>query len=443
MNSRWVFFEIAINLFQSGLFLWFIKSRSHISRPSKVADFLAVTACTAFYSLYLFVPVPISDSFDMLIFWVYLLYVSDDRWYISALWVVLKEVISLATIGISMEAFNLITSVSYQSLLLPSPLRIVYVLITNMLLFIVFFTASKMKKTYSPIDIHALYFFLVSNILIFLTIDVVFALHIQQQNKDWRFFAAYAFLFANSILSVFLFHLMTDVVRKEHQAQLALNHAQLTKEHQRVIKDMYTDMLARQHDFKHQLQTIEQLVEQGHSVQAKAYAIEYKQRIAESEVFVTGSIAVDALLTTKELTCKENGIDFELIPYPLNNLPICEVDFCAIVGNLLDNAIEGTIRIADECCQRWIRLSFQRVWDTFIICCENNMSPKMIKRHAGGFLTSKEGDPHLHGFGIRNIELISQAADGFCDFETDDGVFIAKVTLPYPMGEESSFCSKL
>lgn len=443
MSSGWVVFEIMINLFQAILFLGFVKSRAHIIRSNKIADVLAVIACTIFYSLFVFWPMPFSDSFNILIFWIYLLYVSSDPWYISAFWVVLKEVLGLATVGISMETFNLIASVSYQSLLLPSTLRIIYVLITNMLLFIVYFAASRMKKSYSPISTPALCLFLVSNILIFLALDIVFALHIQQQNEDWRFFAAYAFLFANAILSVFLYHLMTDVVRKEQQAQLALSHAQLTREHQRLIKDIYTDMLARQHDFKHQLQTIEQLVEKGCSSQAKAYVAEYKQRIANDEAFVTGSIAVDALLTAKELTCRKNSVDFELIPCPLNDLPISEVDFCSVVGNLLDNAIEGTCRIADEQHQRWIRLTFQRVWDTFTICCENTMSPQTLKRHSGGFLTSKENNPHLHGFGIRNIELIAQTVDGFCDFEANDGFFIARVTLPYPMRKEPNVCSEL
>lgn len=443
MSSGWVAFEIVINLFQSVLFLWFVKSRSHIIRTSKMPDVIAVMACTAFYTLCLFVSIPVSDSIDMLIFWIYLLCVSNDRWYISALWVVLKEVIALTTIGISMEVFTLIAGASYETLLLPSTLRIVYVLSTNLLLFIVYFTVSKMKKSYSAPNTPALCVFLVSNILIFLALDIVFALHIQQQNEDWRFFAAYAFLFANAILSVFLYHLMTDVVRKEQQAQLALSHAQLTREHQRLIKDIYTDMLARQHDFKHQLQTIEQLVEQGCSSQARAYVAEYKQRIANDEAFVTGSIAVDALLTAKKLTCRKNSVDFELIPCPLNDLPISEVDFCSVVGNLLDNAIEGTCRIADEQHQRWIRLTFQRVWDTFTICCENTMSPQPLKRHSGGFLTSKENNPHLHGFGIRNIELIAQTVDGFCDFEANDGFFIARVTLPYPMRKESNVCSEL
>ena len=123
-------------------------------------------------------------------------------------------------------------------------------------------------------------------------------------------------------------------------------------------------------------------------------------------------------------------------------VPISEVDFCAVVGNLLDNAIEGACRIADTHSQRWIHLGFFRIWDTFTIRCENSMAPKTVKRHKEGFFTAKESETGCHGFGIRNIELIAKAADGFCSFETVENTFIANITLPYPIREEPGTCSK-
>ena len=168
---------------------------------------------------------------------------------------------------------------------------------------------------------------------------------------------------------------------------------------------------------------------------------EYEKEISEDKMIITGSIAVDALLTAKLLACKQNDIEFRFVQCPLGNLPISEIDFCAIVGNLLDNAIEGVCRIADMQNQKWICLSFNRVWDTFSIHCENNMAIQTVKRHSGGFLTAKESDKVNHGFGIRNIELIVETANGFCTFEAADNVFTANVTLPYPI-QEAIACSK-
>ena len=91
--TLWIIFEIGINLFQSSLYLFFLKSRSHISKPSKVADWVCVLTCTAFYTLYLFFDIPITDSVHIIFLFIYLLIVSDDPWYVSAFWVMLRKLL--------------------------------------------------------------------------------------------------------------------------------------------------------------------------------------------------------------------------------------------------------------------------------------------------------------------------------------------------------------
>ncbi len=444
MTVGWTIFEIAVNFYQSVLCLFFLKSCVPIQRPSRIGDALCVAACTAFYTLYLFFDISITDSLSVLLFFIYLRFVSDERWYVIAFWVIVEDAISISIVGFMEQLCLALTAITHTVLQEPGPSRVVFVISTNLVLFLVFFIFTRrMRNSHSPLAGQALSYFVGTNIAVLFAIEMLFSVQVTQHgNADWHIFAVYGALLVCSLLSVFLYHLMTDTVRKENQAQLALNHAQLTKEYQKALKDMYTDMIARQHDFKHQLQTLEQLVQQGDSAEAKAFLSEYEKHLADSNTFTTGSIAVDALLTAKVLACKQNNIEFQLLDYPLGNLPISEVDFCAVVGNLLDNAIEGACRIADTHSQRWIHLGFFRIWDTFTIRCENSMAPKTVKRHKEGFFTAKESETGCHGFGIRNIELIAKAADGFCSFETVENTFIANITLPYPIREEPGTCSK-
>jgi len=83
------------------------------------------------------------------------------------------------------------------------------------------------------------------------------------------------------------------------------------------------------------------------------------------------------------------------------------------------------------------------MWDTFSIRCENNVARETIKHYANGFLTSKQDNAMIHGFGIRNIEGIAKTSDGFCNFETQNDTFVATVTLPYPTQKESLVCKPL
>lgn len=432
MSTVWTLFEIGINLFQSVICLYFIKSRVRISKPSKAADIVCVGVCTIFYTLYLFWDIPVTDSINIFLFFIYLLVVSDEPWYVSAFWIVVKEAVAIATIGAMLQLCLGLTGATYNALMMPGTQRLVFVISTNMALFVVLFLGSKMKRSYSPVAVPALLLFLFTNIAVLFAIEMLFSVQIRPLHEAARhIFLAYGALILISILSVLLYHLVTTIVQKANDAQMALNHARLTKQHQQTLQDMYTSMLACRHDFKHQLQTIEQLVRQENSA-ATEYFSKYKESVADRAVIMTGSLPVDALLTAKLSTCRNRGIDLRLTDCPLNDLPINEVDFCSVIGNLLDNAIEGTCRIQDETVPKWVCLTFDRVWDTFTIRCENNMLPSALKRNRAGFRTTKEQHAQFHGYGIPNIEKIAQSAEGFCSFEAKNDIFAATVILPYP-----------
>lgn len=433
----WNSLEVSVNFFEAFIFLYFFKSRINICKKSIIADTICLVSYTAFLSLYLFFDIPFPDSLGGVIFILYLHYVSDERWSICILWVIFKEMIVIATIGLMLQICLSILSVPYELILAHTRYRIVYILSTNFILFIEMIFFSKSKTKCSFLHWSALLIFVALNVSLLIIIEILFSIQIQQlYSSDIPFFISYALLIFCATLSAVLFHFMTSISEREHQAEIALNHIQLTEEHQLVIQDMYTDILKQKHDIKHQLQVIEQLVASNNSASAQQYLDEYKAKMPQTDDFLTGSISVDALLTAKSLACKHHDISLHISQCPLNSLPISEVDFCTILGNLLDNAIEGNDRIVDKNIEKWINLSFSRVWDMFTIRCENPVNPISIKRNQSKFLTSKIKSPEIHGFGIPNIISIAENADGFCSFNIENNHFVATVTLPYPIKKE-------
>lgn len=433
----WLAFEIGINLFQACVYLYFFKNRLQFSHKSRKADALCVLSYTLFLTAYLFFNIPIPDSVGGVIFFIYLHYASDSRWPVCLFWVLFKEALSVATVGIMLQICLSALSVPYDLIMNPSVYRIVFVLSANFVLFIEIFLFSRIKKESSSLHHLPLLPFSAMNIALLVVIEILFSLQIQECfSSDIPFLIAYVLLIVCGTLSVLLFHFMTTIAEREQQAQIALNHVQLTKDHQHAIQDMYDDMRKQRHDMKQHLQAIEQLIVNQSSTAAKQYLDEYKAQKPMRESFLTGNIAVDALLTAKLLACERHGIDFKVSQCPLNNLPISEIDFCTIVGNLLDNAIEGTLRIANTCKPRYIHLYFSRVYDMFIIRCENPANSLTIRKINNRFLTSKDDAP-IHGFGIPNIISIAEHAEGFCAFDIEGTEFVATVTLPYPAEEEN------
>lgn len=435
ISLGWLSFEIGINAFQSSLFLFFLKNRLLFSRKTYLADTLCILCHTLFLSMYIFFDPPFPDTFGAVIFIVYLHYASDDRWSNCILWVVFGEILIISTVGIMLQICLTSLSIPYDLIMSPSKYRVIFILSTNFILFIEVFFFSMISKQTSSLQLSSLIIFLISNISVLIVIELIFSLQIQELcTSDLPFFASYALLVLCVVLSVILFHLMNSLNEREHQAQIALNHMQLTKEHQLTIQDMYDDMCKQRHDMRQHIQTLEQLIADQGSSTAKQYLDAYKTQYFAKTGFVTGSIAVDALLTTKNLLCQRHGINFKLSQCPLSSLPISEIDFCTIVGNILDNAIEGNLRISDVHANKYIHLYFSHIYDMFIIRCENPVNLSTIRKDNKRFLTSKN-DAQIHGFGIPNIISIADHADGSCIFEIKDNVFFATVTLPYPMKE--------
>ena len=57
-----------------------------------------------------------------------------------------------------------------------------------------------------------------------------------------------------------------------------------------------------------------------------------------------------------------------------------EADFCVLLSNLLDNAIEGVMRLHAAAQSRAIRLTISRTWDMISIVYQNDVNPATIKR---------------------------------------------------------------
>ena len=427
-------FEIGINLFEAILYLCFFKSRVHIVKNTRIPDVLAVIAYTGFLTLYLFFSIPFTtDSIGGIIFFIYLLLMSDERWYTCFLWVVFKEVVAVATITLVFQLWTSVFQIPYELVMGSGSYRVYAVLTINLALFLVFFSLSKIRKDDTSLERSTLFLFLGINTLVLVVIEYLFSYQVRYSfDAAQPFFIPFVALILIAILSILLFYTVTSLSNRKHNAELALNQAALSKDYQQSLKELYTDMIARQHDFKHQVETIRQLIQNGDTDAARAYFNAYEEKAdGQGPAFTTGNLAMDALLTAKSITCANNQITFRFIHYPLNDLPISEVDLCAIVGNLLDNAIEAQNRIVDPNTQRWIKLSFARVWDMFYITCENSVYPSSIRKWQGKFLTSKTERASTHGFGIPNIISTAATYDGDCTFELKDQIFIANISFPY------------
>lgn len=145
--------------------------------------------------------------------------------------------------------------------------------------------------------------------------------------------------------------------------------------------------------------------------------------------FKTGNTTLDTLLAAKSLTCQHQGIELTCVADGTKLDFIGVPDLCAIFGNALDNAIEGTLKVEDRE-RRLIHLAVSQQKQFVLIQIEN---------YFGGELTFEDNLPVTtkqnrqdHGFGLKSIRHSVRNHDGVITISAEDGWFRLKILIPIP-----------
>lgn len=436
----WTLFEIAVNLFQSFLMLHFLKKRLHLKKRFPLGDLACICVTAALMSInsftFLLSPLAIPDVLFFLIPFIYMVFVVKDRWYVSLFWTSVLMLIFFLTVSLSLHIFTTGLNVSYDEMMQKTGWRILFVFITNCALSALLYAVSKFKKDYSAPYWPVLLLFLGTNAALFIAEESVYRLQMiaefRLQEDMPSLFGVYLGLTICLVLIILLYHLMSQSVERENRYQAEAAVIAQSKQYQEELSRIYTNLCHARHDMKQHYQLLQELVASGGNDQAVAYLEECRTTFEQEDLYWTGSTAVDALVLAKSLTMKKQGIIFRYSPYPLEYMPIKEAAFCTILGNLLDNAIEGVLRLPPSEQPYTIQLTFSRSWDMFYIFCTNPCNEATIVRENNRWKSSKtaEGIPGFHSIGIRSIERLTNCAEGRCSFDVSEGKFTAKIVLP-------------
>lgn len=434
MNG-WMVFEIAINAFQAILMVYFVRHRFHIVKTNIRYGVVTGLAICIYLSAYLFFEIPFLDTYVFLFPLLYTFFVSDDKWYVKLFWNVVLTAVFISVTNLMINIYLQLAEATWAQIMAETPLRASFVVSCNTAILCAVFILTRVSKQRDALSKLALFVFLVMIVIQLFVIELLYSIRVHVNSDDVLFTTASISMLGCAGLSLLLFEIMSASAEKQRMYEAELETAKMTQHHSEEIKDMYTYMVSHQHDIKHQLQIVQRMIADGHVQEGNAY---FQELTVPSEFtceFMTGCVAVDALLTVKKLAMDKNQIQFIFQPYPLHSLPIAESKFCALLANLLDNAIEAVLRIDAVNQGRTITFKLARSWDIFFITCENPMSPSSIRMNGARFISSKPDHAH-HGFGTRNINSIVNEANGQCRFAVKDTSFRVEITLPYGKEQE-------
>lgn len=183
---------------------------------------------------------------------------------------------------------------------------------------------------------------------------------------------------------------------------------------------------AIRHDFRHQITVISGLLNQGHYEELKEYLSQYESSISLQTKIYCRQPAVNAILSHYDLLCEQDKIKTKFaVDFPTLT-PISPVDFCIVLGNLLENAYLECKTLQKY--EKFIHLKARQTSPgAFVLIIENPYEHEIKKTDSGFFLSSRR--KNCVGTGLKSVTAICKKYDGHLSIETDNHRFKVKMFL--------------
>lgn len=228
-----------------------------------------------------------------------------------------------------------------------------------------------------------------------------------------------------NVAILYLLRNMERQAKEERERALLRQQMEIQTGSILALEKSYRSQRQATHEFRNQLQTIHGLLAGGQQEKALDY-IQQLQGMQTTRVFAvnTHHPILDAVLNQKYQSAKEGDME---IQFRVNDLSALKLETDALVvlfSNLLDNAIEGCLRLPDG---RVIQCSILAS-DSLYVSIRNTSLPVVI--HGNEIPTTKE-PRQAHGFGLVSVRRILDDLGAEYTFHYAEGwfEFVAEIPL--------------
>ena len=209
-------------------------------------------------------------------------------------------------------------------------------------------------------------------------------------------------------------------------ARLRQENQLLSLQQQRYenLKTAIEEARQARHDMRHHLNHISMLAEENDMEALKTYLAQTVSRIPDLDMRFCENRAADSVLGYYCALAKREGIPFSAqIDLP-QTLPVDEIDMCLVLSNLLENALEASLRTVPA--RRWMKVNAYVHAERLLLMQVENACDGEIKETNGVFRSSKRKG---NGIGIQSVRHIAEKNGGASTFAYQNGVFCAKIML--------------
>lgn len=228
------------------------------------------------------------------------------------------------------------------------------------------------------------------------------------------------------LFAIMVFNMSRQYEMEKEVARLQAEQAELIKNDYQNLNKIYTANAKLYHDLHNHMEILHGYLIQEKVKEALVYLDDLRTPIQEiTQTIWTGDEALDYLLNSKLALMEKSDITIKTnIEFP-RNMNIRSVVLTTILGNLIDNAIEATLKC--EAGQRFVYLTVRRINNILVIKVENSFKEQPVT--AAGALQSSKEDKQMHGWGLKSARTAAESYGGNLETTFRENVFCAVATL--------------
>lgn len=440
MDLFWMIFELVVNLFQSAIVLQTIRAILKDKRTGKKANLAYILFVAILFLELSFVNfiVPfegIGIIISILIIYIYSLINLKGTFMQKMFWSIFVMLLIMGITIVVLSIEGCIIGKGYLNLVIQKDLyRFVGVVIIQIVLFyLTRFMIKRTKKdsTYS-LKWNEWFVLLIIPVISIFTMSFVSLIIINTEDQLSPMQHIFSIL---SILGILMTNSLVYVLyvnmQKDHAKQLEYSILQQAfKSQEKSVEEtkiLYQSVRSIRHDLKQHFQVALTMLHSGKINEAVDYMEKYNDTVLDgisNRVFCDNDV-VNYIINSKSKICSDRHIKIYI--YIANEIPeFSDLDLCVLLGNALDNAIEGVSGEGNN----EIYLELRNVDNFFMISVKNTIINSVLEDNPN--LMSTKNEKEVHGLGILSMKEVVQKYNGSIEFYESDNKFCCDMLLDIP-----------
>ncbi len=178
------------------------------------------------------------------------------------------------------------------------------------------------------------------------------------------------------------------------------------------------------HDMRHHFNALAGYAEREEWEELKQHLEQAQSKIPKLDMRFSENRAADGVIGYYCALAKRESIPFLAKVDLPKELPVDDMDLSLVLANLLENALEASLRTDAE--KRRIHIEARLHSTHVLLLTVENTYAGEVRAKDGVFQSSKRKGS---GTGIQSVRRIAEKNGGACDFSYSDGIFRANVML--------------